>query len=64
MYAHSEGRYYFVNVHTHTHMFVLGDGVNFISYYESQLKQFKSYWFGTGGQQMPVLGNKVYWNTA
>ena len=50
--------------HTHTHTQVWDDGINFISYYESQLKQFKSYCFRTGGQQMLVLWNKIYWNIA
>ena len=60
--------FFFVKVLTYrllnTHIHILGDSINFISYYESQLKQFKSYCFRTGGQQMLVLWNKIFWNIA
>ena len=69
VYVHYEGRFFFCVCvwkysHTDTHTQVLDDGINFISYYESQLKQFKSYCFRTGGQQMLVLWNKIHWNVA
>lgn len=38
---------------------VLGDGVKFIFYYESQLRQFKSYWSGTGVGKCLVLWTRL-----